>query len=91
MDTTEYTSTGVTAFGAPVHLHLRVLPHDVQRGIIRRLALSGLQEEQIAARTGLSVQNVRRAISEDDCLRHLSKLAASYSWSQFAPSGSSAN
>lgn len=91
MDTTEYTSTGVTAFGAPVHWHLRVLPHDVQRGIIRRLALSGLQEDQIAARTGLSVQNVRRAISEDDCLRHLSTLAAGYPWSQFAPGGSSAN
>ena len=91
MDTTEYTPTGLTPFGAPVHWHLRVLPHDVQRGIIRRLALSGLQEDQIAARTGLSVQTVRRAISEDDCLRHLSTLAASYPWSQFAPGGSSAN
>ena len=91
MDTTEYTSRGVTAYDAPVHWHLRALPHDVQRGIIRRLALSGLQEDQIAARTGLSVQNVRRAISEDDCLRHLSTLAASYPWSQFAPGGSSAN
>jgi hypothetical protein len=91
MDTTEYPSTGVTAFGAPVHRHLRVLPHDVQRGIIRRLALSGLQEDEIAARTGLSAENVRRAISEDDCLRHLSTLAASYPWSQFAPSRTSAN
>jgi hypothetical protein len=74
-----------------VHWHLRALPHDVQRGIIRRLALSGLQDEQIAARTGLSVESVRRAISEDDCLRHLSMLSASYPWSQFAQSGSSAN
>ena len=90
MNTTEYSSTGVTAFGSPVHRHLRALPHDVQRGILRRLALSGLQEEQIAARTGLSVETVQRAISEDDCLRHLSTLAASCPW-QFARSGSSAN
>jgi hypothetical protein len=91
MDTTEYTSTSATALGSPVHWHLRALPHDVQRGIIRRLALSGLQEEQIAARTGLSVENVRRAISEDDCLRHLSMLATSSPRSPFAQSASSAN
>jgi hypothetical protein len=91
MDTTEYTSTSATALGSPVHWHLRALPDDVQRGIIRRLALSGLQEEQIAARTGLSVANVQRAISEDDCLRHLSMLAASYAGPPFAQSGPSAN
>lgn len=91
MDTTEYTSRGVTAFNAPVHWHLRALPHDVQRGIIRRLALSGLQEDEIAARTGLSVENVRRVISEDDWLRHLSTLAARYPWSQFAQTGPSDN
>ena len=84
MDTTEYTPRGVAAFGTPVHWHLRALPHDVQRGIIRRLALSGLQEDEIAARTGLSVENVRRVISEDDWLRHLLTLAGRYPWSQFA-------
>jgi hypothetical protein len=91
MDTTEYTSTSAAAVGSPVHWHLRTLPQDVRRGIIRRLALSGLREDQIAASTGLSVENVQRAISEDDCLRHLSMLAVGCTWSQFAPSGSSAN
>jgi hypothetical protein len=91
MDTTEYTSTGVKALGSPVHWHLRALPHDVQREIIRRLALGGLPEEQIAARTGQAIETVRRAISEDACLRHLSMLSVRYPWSKFAQSGSSAN
>jgi hypothetical protein len=71
MDTLEHGSTSVAPLGSPVHWHFRALPREAQRGTIRRLALSGLNEEQIAASTGLSVESVRRAISEDDCLRHL--------------------
>ena len=70
MDTLEHGSTGVAPLGSPVHWHFRALPREAQRGAIRRLALSGLNEDQIAASTGLPVDSVRRAIAEDDCLRH---------------------
>jgi hypothetical protein len=92
MDTLEHGSRSVAPFGSPVHWHFRALPSDVQRGTIRRLALSGLNEEQIAANTGLSVENVRRAVSEDDCLRHFPVPPGNQSpWSRFAPRGAPAN
>jgi hypothetical protein len=92
MDTLEFGSTSVAPPGSPVHWHFRALPADVQRGTIRRLALSGLNEEQIAASTGLSVESVRRAVAEDDCLRHFSVPSGNRSpGSHFAPRGAPAN
>jgi hypothetical protein len=92
MDTLEHGSTGVARLGSPVHWHFRSLPREVQRGTIRRLALSGLNEEQIAASTGLSVESVRGVVSEDDCLRHFSVLSLDQSrWSSSAPRGAPAN
>lgn len=44
---------------------------DVQCGAIRRLALSGVAEKEIAARTGWSVDAVRRAVLEDECVLRL--------------------
>jgi len=65
-------SSGNTSWiGPPTHWHFRTLPMDVQRGAIRRLALSGVAEQDIAARTGWSVDAVRRAVSEDECVLRL--------------------
>jgi hypothetical protein len=64
-------STRIAADEWPVHWHFRALPNDVQRGTIRRLALCGLDEREIAARTGLSVDSVRCTLVDDDCLRNL--------------------
>jgi hypothetical protein len=92
MDTLEHGSRSVAPLGSPVHWHFRALPREAQREAIRRLALSGLNEDQIAASTGLSVDSVRRAISEDDCLRHFPVPTGAQSpWSQFAPRGAPAN
>lgn len=60
-----------TRIASPMHWHFRAMPPDAQRGAIRRLALSGLTEENIAARTGWSVDSVRRAVLEDECVRRL--------------------
>jgi hypothetical protein len=62
-------SAGNSALGSPVHWHFRALPDDVRRVTIRRLALSGLHDHEIAARTGLPEETVRRVISQDECLR----------------------
>ena len=92
MDTVQHQPTEVAALGSLLQWHFRALPRDVQQRIIRRLALSGLSHDQIAARTGLSVETIRRAVSEDDCLRYLPTLATSHSlWSRTTPSASSAN
>jgi hypothetical protein len=56
---------------ASMHQYFRVMPSDVQRGAIRRLALSGLRDDEIAARIGWPIDSVRRAIAEDECVRHL--------------------
>lgn len=64
-------SAGSAARGSPIYWHFRVLPDDVRRVTIRRLALSGLREHEIAARTGLPEETVRCVISEDECLRTL--------------------
>jgi hypothetical protein len=50
---------------------------DVQRGAIRRLALSGVGEKEIAARTGWSIDAVRRAVLEDECVSRLMAPQAS--------------
>ena len=71
METLTRSSTSAALAGSPVHWHFRALPDDVQRVTIRRLALSGLREKDIAIRTGLPEESVRRAISEDECLRTL--------------------
>jgi len=92
MDTLEHGSPSVAPLDSPVHWHFRALPGDVQRGTIRRLALSGLNEEQIAASTGLAVESVRRAVWEDDCLRHFSVRSVNQSpWSHFVRRGTPAN
>lgn len=74
MDTLAETS-GTSRVGSPVHWHFRVMPAEVQRSAIRRLALSGLGEEDIAARTGWPVDSVRRAILEDECVMRLAPPA----------------
>jgi hypothetical protein len=71
MDTGLERSTSTSWVGPPSHWHFRTLPMDVQRGAIRRLALSGVGEKEIAARTGWSVDAVRRAVSEDECVSRL--------------------
>ena len=49
---------GRASVGSLLHWHFRAMPPEVQRGAIRRLALSGLAEEDIAARIGWSVDRV---------------------------------
>jgi hypothetical protein len=71
MEIVTHTSSSAAGGGSPLHWRFRTLPHDVQRITIRRLALSGLREQEIAERTGLPEESVRRAISEDECLRTL--------------------
>jgi hypothetical protein len=46
-------------------LHFLVQPSEAQRTAVRRLALSGMPDHDIAAATGWSVDNVRRVIAED--------------------------
>ena len=70
MDTMQESSASVR-LGSSMHYLFRVMPSDVQRGAIRRLALSGLSEEEIAARIGWPIGRVRRVVAEDECLRHL--------------------
>lgn len=43
----------------------RATPDDVQRCTVRRLALCGLPDHEIAARTGWSVDRVRRVMREE--------------------------
>lgn len=71
MNTSEQGTLRAAAWASPVHWHFRALPSEVQRGAIRRLALSGLHDHEIAVRTGLPIDSVRRAVSEDDCLKAL--------------------
>jgi hypothetical protein len=71
MDSLQQRSVATTRAASPVHWHFRAMPPEVQRGAIRRLALSGLSAEDIAARTGWSVDSVRHAILEDECVRRL--------------------
>ncbi len=91
MDTLNRDVEGAATAGSPVHWHFRALPHDVQRVTIRRLALSGLREQEIAIRTGLPEESVRRAIAEDDCLRALLPAEPDGRWSRLARSESVAN
>jgi hypothetical protein len=46
-------------------LHFLLLPSEAQRVAVRRLALSGMPDHDIAAATGWSVDNVRRVVAED--------------------------
>ena len=69
METLKQSPTAAAPFGSPVLWHFRALPQDVQRVTIRRLALSGLSHEEIAARIGLPQDVVRRVIAEDECLQ----------------------
>jgi DNA-directed RNA polymerase specialized sigma24 family protein len=46
-------------------LRFRQLPPEAQRAALWRLAWSGLAPEQIAERTGWSVEQVRRAMHEE--------------------------
>jgi hypothetical protein len=71
MQVVDQDSAGNSALGSPVYWHFRALPEDVRRVTIRRLALSGLRDHEIAARTGLPEETVRRVVSEDECLRTL--------------------
>ena len=79
MNTLQEQSVATNRVASPVHWHFRAMPPEVQRGAIRRLALSGLAEEDIAARTGWSVDSVRRAILEDECVRRLTLPVDSHS------------
>ena len=81
METLKQVSTVAASLASPALWHFRALPHDVQRVTIRRLALSGLGHEEIAMRTGLPQEAVRRTISEDECLR---VLPTSMSRAEFA-------
>lgn len=54
-----------------LHWHFRAMPSDIQRGAIRRLALSGLTDSEIAVQIGWPVERVRQTIAEDECIRHL--------------------
>ncbi|MFC4307776.1 hypothetical protein ACFPN2_01670 [Steroidobacter flavus] len=91
MNTFEPGTSGVAA-DSPMHWHFRALPDEVQRGTIRRLAISGLHEREIAARTGLSIDSVRRAVAEDDCLKMLRTLTTGGVFgSRLAHRGSMAN
>lgn len=83
MNTVEERSAGTTLAASPLHWHFRVMPPEVQRGAVRRLALSGLAEEDIAARTGWSVDSVRRVILEDECVRRLALPAVGTSSRRF--------
>ena len=74
MDTCREAS-GNARVGSPVHWHFRAMPPTVQQGVIRRLALSGLREEDIAARTGWPIEGVRRAMLEDECVTQLERLS----------------
>jgi len=47
-----------------VQLQFQRLPAEAQRAALWRLALSGLTPEQVAARTGWPVEQIRRAIDE---------------------------
>jgi hypothetical protein len=47
-------------------LQFRLLAPHAQRSAIRRLALSGLDDEEIAARTGWTAADVRRVLSPAD-------------------------
>jgi hypothetical protein len=53
---------------APVDLqslwHFRAIPHEVQQCTVRRLALCGFPDHEIAARTGWSLEQVRQARQE---------------------------
>jgi hypothetical protein len=69
METLKQESTVAASLSSPVLWHFRALPRDVQRVTIRRLALSGLGHEEIARRTGLPQEAVRRTIAEDECLQ----------------------
>ena len=68
--------TSAAPRSSPMHWQFRALPQDVQRVTIRRLALTGLRDEEIALRTGMPQESVRRAIAEDDCLGALLPPAA---------------
>jgi hypothetical protein len=59
MEMMEHASTDVVATSSPAHWHFKSLPREVQRATVRRLAMCGLREEEIAAQTGLSVESVR--------------------------------
>jgi len=49
--------------------HFTATPDDVQRCTVRRLALCGLPAEEIAARTGWTIDRVRQAMPERPDLR----------------------
>lgn len=92
MNTLEHVTAEVAAGDSPMHRHFRALPNDVQRGTIRRLAISGLHDQEIAARTGLSLDSVQRVVAEDDCLKMLQSITMSGAvQSRFAHRGSVAN
>jgi hypothetical protein len=47
-------------------LQFRLLAPQAQRSAVRRLALTGLDDEEIAARTGWTAADVRRVLSPPD-------------------------
>ena len=47
-------------------LQFRLLAPQAQRSAVRRLALTGLDDEEIAARTGWTAADVRRVLSPAD-------------------------
>lgn len=49
--------------------HFQLLPHDQQRQAINRLAAAGLTDDVISRATGLSVDYVRRLLSEHEGVR----------------------
>ena len=62
MQTREHNSPDPTRVDSLSLWHFRAIPEDVQRCSVRRLALCGLPDHEIAARTGWSLQRVREEI-----------------------------
>lgn len=62
MQTGKHDSLGAARLDQQTLWHFRAIPDEVQRCSVRRLALCGLPDHEIAARTGWSIQRVREEI-----------------------------
>ena len=62
MQTGKHDSLGSARLDQQTLWHFRAIPDEVQRCSVRRLALCGLPDHEIAARTGWSIQRVREEI-----------------------------
>lgn len=65
METLGHTFTDSARVDGGSIWHFRAIPEDVQRCTVRRLALCGLPDYEIAARTGWAVDRVRQVMHEN--------------------------